>query len=144
MGSRLEGGRALHRRDHVGSEERRAVSRPIFAHDQSPYPPSNEMLREGEHLTQRPRGRERDGPADRGDAERPAGVRERPRTARGRLRRHPRRSATRSATSVGFLPTAAPTASSASAFAAAVPADPVTIAPAWPIRLPGGASNPAM
>ena len=28
--------------------------------------------------------------------------------------------------------------------APAVPFDPVTIAPAWPMRLPGGASNPAM
>ena len=32
----------------------------------------------------------------------------------------------------------------AAAFAAAVPLDPVTIAPACPIRLPGGAWNPAM
>ena len=44
----------------------------------------------------------------------------------------------------GVRATAAPDASSAAAFAAAVPLDPVTIAPAWPIRLPGGASNPAM
>ena len=35
-------------------------------------------------------------------------------------------------------------ASSASAFAAAVPAEPETIAPAWPICLPAGAVKPAM
>src|SRR5207247_8516948 len=55
-----------------------------------------------------------------------------------------RRSATIRATFDGVRPTATPEASSASAFAAAVPLDPVTIAPAWPMRLPGGASNPAM
>ena len=58
---------------------------------------------------------------------------------------HPaRRSATISATCEGVRATVTPTASRASAFAAAVPCDPVTMAPAWPIRLPGGASNPAM
>ena len=49
-----------------------------------------------------------------------------------------------SATSVGVRPTLTPRASSASAFAAAVPLEPETIAPAWPIVLPGGAVNPAM
>jgi hypothetical protein len=36
-------------------------------------------------------------------------------------------------------PTFTPTASKASALAWAVPDEPVTIAPAWPIRFPGGA-----
>ncbi len=49
-----------------------------------------------------------------------------------------------SATSVGVRPTRTPLASSASAFATAVPLDPDTIAPAWPIVLPGGAVKPAM
>ena len=44
----------------------------------------------------------------------------------------------------GVRPTFTPTASNASAFAAAVPADPETIAPACPIVLPSGAVNPAM
>ena len=56
----------------------------------------------------------------------------------------PSRSATRRATCEGVRATPTPAASSASAFAAAVPREPVTIAPACPIRLPGGASNPAM
>ena len=49
-----------------------------------------------------------------------------------------------SATSVGVRPTRTPRASSASALAAAVPRDPETIAPAWPMVLPGGAVKPAM
>jgi hypothetical protein len=49
-----------------------------------------------------------------------------------------------SATSVGVRPTRTPRASSASALAFAVPWEPETIAPAWPIVLPGGAVNPAM
>jgi hypothetical protein len=49
-----------------------------------------------------------------------------------------------SATSVGVRPTRTPLASSASAFALAVPAEPDTIAPACPICLPAGAVNPAM
>ena len=57
---------------------------------------------------------------------------------------HARATWTSSATWLGVLATRTPPASSASAFAAAVPFDPVTIAPAWPMRLPGGASNPAM
>ena len=48
-----------------------------------------------------------------------------------------------SATSVELRPTRTPAASNASAFAWAVPVDPVMMAPAWPIRLPGGALNPA-
>jgi len=57
--------------------------------------------------------------------------------------RQPRMEATISATSVGFLPTFTPTFSNASALACAVPLEPVMIAPAWPIRFPGGAVNPA-
>src|SRR5205085_12305048 len=49
-----------------------------------------------------------------------------------------------SATSVGVVPTRTPAPSSASAFDLAVPAEPVMIAPACPIRFPGGAVNPAM
>src|SRR3989442_15943474 len=48
-----------------------------------------------------------------------------------------------SATSVGFVPTLTPAARNASAFACAVPLEPVMIAPACPMRLPGGALNPA-
>ena len=48
------------------------------------------------------------------------------------------------AVSLGVLPTRTPTASSASALAAAVPDEPETIAPACPIRLPAGAVWPAM
>ena len=47
-------------------------------------------------------------------------------------------------TSVGVWPTRTPRASSASCLAFAVPDDPETIAPAWPIVLPGGAVKPAM
>src|SRR3954452_351207 len=43
----------------------------------------------------------------------------------------------------GVLPTRTPTASRASCFAAAVPLEPETIAPAWPIVLPSGAVKPA-
>ena len=46
--------------------------------------------------------------------------------------------------SVGFRPTLAPASRSASIFAAAVPLPPETMAPAWPIFLPGGAVTPAM
>jgi len=56
----------------------------------------------------------------------------------------PRISTAMSETSVGVRPTRTPLASSASAFACAVPALPETIAPAWPIVLPGGAVKPAM
>ena len=56
----------------------------------------------------------------------------------------PRASATSCATSVGVRPTRTPAASNASALACAVPLEPVTMAPACPIRLPGGAVNPAM
>ena len=52
-------------------------------------------------------------------------------------------SAMSSATSGGFRPTRTPAASNASALARAVPEEPVMIAPACPIRLPGGALNPA-
>ena len=49
----------------------------------------------------------------------------------------------RRAVSDGVLPTLTPTASSASFLAAAVPDEPETIAPAWPIVLPSGAVKPA-
>jgi hypothetical protein len=49
-----------------------------------------------------------------------------------------------SATSVGVRPTRTPLLSSASALALAVPREPDTMAPAWPIVLPGGAVKPAM
>ena len=49
----------------------------------------------------------------------------------------------RSAVSDGVLPTLTPAASRASFLAAAVPDEPDTIAPAWPIVLPSGAVNPA-
>jgi hypothetical protein len=63
-------------------------------------------------------------------------------TGRGayRLRRIERAS---SAVADGVLPTFTPAASSASFLAAAVPDDPDTIAPAWPIVLPSGAVKPA-
>ncbi len=63
--------------------------------------------------------------------------------ARGQ-RSEPAISAASCATSVGVRPTRTPLASSASCLAAAVPAVPETIAPAWPIVLPGGAVKPAM
>ena len=56
----------------------------------------------------------------------------------------PRISTAISETCVGVRPTRTPLASSASALAAAVPCEPDTIAPAWPIVLPGGAVKPAM
>ncbi len=43
----------------------------------------------------------------------------------------------------GVLPTLTPTASRASCLAAAVPAEPETMAPAWPMVLPSGAVKPA-
>src|SRR4051794_23046323 len=48
-----------------------------------------------------------------------------------------------SAVSVGVLPTRTPPASRASFLACAVPDEPDTIAPAWPIVLPSGAVKPA-
>ena len=47
------------------------------------------------------------------------------------------------AVSDGVLPTRTPAASRASFFACAVPDEPETIAPAWPMVLPSGAVNPA-
>ncbi len=46
--------------------------------------------------------------------------------------------------SVGFSPTLAPASRRASILAWAVPLPPETMAPAWPIFLPGGAVTPAM
>ena len=56
----------------------------------------------------------------------------------------PRISTAMSATCVGVRPTRTPRASSASALATAVPLEPDTMAPAWPMVLPGGAVKPAM
>ena len=52
-------------------------------------------------------------------------------------------SAVRRAASDGVRPTRTPDFSNASFFACAVPEEPLTIAPAWPIVLPSGAVNPA-
>ena len=123
--------------------DRRAVRRPIFTHDQNPYTPIRKSPSPASSWPTAIEGDERDRAPHRGPADDPPGVGEPPRTPGGRRRAHPRRSATRSATCEGLRPTDAPTASRASALAAAVPLDPVTIAPAWPIRLPGGASKPA-
>lgn len=49
----------------------------------------------------------------------------------------------RAAVSDGVFPTLTPAASRASFLACAVPAEPETIAPAWPIVLPSGAVKPA-
>jgi hypothetical protein len=49
----------------------------------------------------------------------------------------------RVAVSLGVLPTRTPAASRASFLACAVPAEPDTMAPAWPIVLPSGAVKPA-
>ena len=49
-----------------------------------------------------------------------------------------------SAISAGLLTTVTPAAVSAAIFSAAVPCPPAMIAPAWPIRRPGGAVWPAM
>ena len=46
--------------------------------------------------------------------------------------------------SAGVGATLTPAASSAAIFSAAVPLPPEMIAPAWPMRLPGGAVAPAM
>ena len=55
----------------------------------------------------------------------------------------PRSSRISAAVALGVLPTRTPAASSASALAAAVPDEPETIAPAWPMVLPSGAVKPA-
>lgn len=54
------------------------------------------------------------------------------------------RSRTNRAVSDGVEPTRTPTASRAAFLASAVPEEPDTIAPAWPMVLPSGAVNPAM
>ena len=46
--------------------------------------------------------------------------------------------------SAGLSATSIPAACRAAIFSAAVPLPPEMIAPAWPIRLPGGAVRPAM
>src|SRR5579875_137481 len=71
-----------------------------------------------------------------------------PRLRRGRLAHGaltaPSSSTACTATSVGVRPTRTPASSSARALAAALPALPETIAPAWPIVFPAGAVKPAM
>ena len=88
---------------------------------------------------------EREGLPDRGEHdERHGASRERFTEVAEATSGHDSATWTSSATSVGVRATFTPAASSASALACAVPLDPVTIAPAWPIRFPGGAVNPAM
>src|SRR5690606_17474493 len=53
-------------------------------------------------------------------------------------------SATALPRSAGLLTVRTPARSSASYLSAAVPLPPATMAPAWPMRLPGGAVTPAM
>src|SRR5690606_11159932 len=53
-------------------------------------------------------------------------------------------SATALPTSAGLLTVRTPARSSASYLSAAVPLPPATMAPAWPMRLPGGSVTPAM
>lgn len=68
----------------------------------------------------------------------------RPGQARSRARSQPARISRASfAVSVGVLPTLTPAASRASFFAWAVPDEPETMAPAWPMVLPSGAVKPA-
>ncbi len=55
----------------------------------------------------------------------------------------PTRSRMSAAVALGVLPTRTPAASRASALAAAVPDEPDTMAPAWPMVLPSGAVKPA-
>ena len=68
------------------------------------------------------------------------------RRTRGGILTHRAASASRAKIAVceGVRPTFTPTASSAFAFAEAVPELPDTIAPAWPMVLPSGAVKPAM
>ena len=49
-----------------------------------------------------------------------------------------------SAISLGVAATSMPAALNAAIFAAAVPLPPLTMAPAWPMRRPGGAVAPAI
>jgi hypothetical protein len=66
-----------------------------------------------------------------------------PGSALGRAQSDCRMSRISSAVSDGVLPTLTPTASRASFLAAAVPDEPETMAPAWPMVLPSGAVKPA-
>jgi DNA-directed RNA polymerase specialized sigma24 family protein len=77
----------------------------------------------------------------RGGAARPAGGREGPES--GRSDRQPISSRASRAVSDGVLPTLTPAASRASFLAWAVPEEPETMAPAWPMVLPSGAVKPA-
>jgi hypothetical protein len=77
----------------------------------------------------------------------PAPSRARPERVRGGedgiLSQEPTISRMRRAVSDGVLPTRTPAASRASCLACAVPAEPETMAPAWPIVFPSGAVKPA-
>ena len=124
---------------------RETVSSPIFA----PLPEIHPAQQQGHARARAPdptraAPRTRDATSRRPRPIADGGAGERPRRRGGACEVTPGAPRPGRPPAVGFRPTAAPTASSASAFAAAVPLDPVTIAPAWPIRLPGGASNPAM
>ena len=147
---------------HTGIE---ALDRPVRAGRGDRYgvaghrvePPHPQLGRQGEaaarHVHEQGRqlseGCDREGGRasaqhhDRGRAEQVAGDRgRRPGGDLGEV--HARATWTSSATWLGVRATRTPAASRASAFAAAVPWEPVTMAPACPMRLPGGASNPAM
>ena len=82
-------------------------------------------------------------PAGRGVPPQPPRRQPRPPAAHT-AERFPSSETASSATWVGVRPTRTPRRSSASALARAVPCEPETIAPAWPIVLPGGAVKPAM
>ena len=113
---------------------------PERAHERDVRDRERERRHRGEDADPRDQQEDQEPPKDRRS---PSGVLVGDRRAPTR-RRHDRAARTSSATSVGVRPTRTPAASSASALAAAVPLEPVMIAPAWPIRLPGGAVKPAM
>ena len=81
--------------------------------------------------------------ARRPEAGRVAGERPRPRLQIGG-HAAPRRDFTAAPRSAGLFTTVTPAASSAAIFSAAVPLPPEMMAPAWPMRRPGGAVWPAM
>ena len=137
---RVDGEIALEHQRHV--VERTQVERPDpeRAHERDVRDRERERRHGREDADPRDQQEDQEPPKDRRS---PSGVLVGDRRAPTR-RRHDRAARTSSATSVGVRPTRTPAASSASALAAAVPLEPVMIAPAWPIRLPGGAVKPAM
>ena len=96
-----------------------------------PTPPRNP------HLTRSPRSARVEGRAGAGDGTEIELGRDRQAESPCMISR------IRSAVSDGVLPTLTPAASRASFLACAVPDEPDTMAPAWPIVLPSGAVNPA-